>query len=72
MTRPTRIVLASRPKGAPTAENFRVEQFDLRDVREGEASLRILYLSLDIYMRRRMSDAKSYAAPTPVDGVMEG
>lgn len=72
MTHPTRIVLASRPKGAPTAENFRVEEFDLPEAREGDVTLRILYLSLDPYMRGRMSDAKSYAAPTPVDGVMEG
>lgn len=68
----TNIVLASRPDGTPTPENFRVEQVDLRDPRDGEVELRVLYLSLDPYMRGRMSAAKSYAEPVPVGGVMEG
>jgi len=67
-----RIVLASRPKGAPGPENFRMEEAPLADANEGEVTLRVLFLSLDPYMRGRMSDAKSYAAPVPVDGVMEG
>ncbi len=66
------IVLASRPTGAPKPENFRLEDFDLEEAKEGEVTVRILYLSLDPYMRGRMSDAKSYAAPVPIDGVMEG
>lgn len=66
------IVLASRPNGAPTSENFRIEDADLPEADEGEVTVRILYLSLDPYMRGRMSEAKSYAAPVPVDGVMEG
>jgi len=67
-----RIVLASRPKGAPGPENFRLEDIVLADANEGEVTLRVLYLSLDPYMRGRMSDAKSYAAPVPIDGIMEG
>lgn len=67
-----RIVLASRPKGAPGPENFRLEDVELSDANEGEVTLRVLYLSLDPYMRGRMSDAKSYAAPVPIDGIMEG
>ena len=39
---------------------------------EGEVLLKILYLSLDPYMRGRMSAAKSYAAPTEIGAVMEG
>ncbi|MGI2033641.1 NADP-dependent oxidoreductase [Rhizobium panacihumi] len=66
------IVLASRPKGAPKPENFRLEDVELADAGEGDVTLRVLYLSLDPYMRGRMSDAKSYAAPVPIDGVMEG
>lgn len=66
------IVLASRPSGAPTSENFRLEDCELPEVEEGEVTLRVLYLSLDPYMRGRMSDAKSYAAPVAIDGVMEG
>ena len=67
-----RIVLASRPVGAPTLENFRFEEMELPEANEGEVTVRVLYLSLDPYMRGRMSDAKSYAAPTAVGGVMEG
>ncbi|NTF96031.1 NADP-dependent oxidoreductase [Rhizobium rhizogenes] len=68
----TRIVLASRPSGTPVAANFRLERETLRDLAEGEALLQILYLSLDPYMRGRMDDAKSYAKPVDIGGVMEG
>lgn len=67
-----RIALASRPIGQPTLGDFRLERFDLPEAAEGEVTVRSLYLSLDPYMRGRMSDAKSYAAPVPVGGVMEG
>ncbi|WP_145943723.1 NADP-dependent oxidoreductase [Corynebacterium glyciniphilum] len=72
MTTARQIVLASRPKGAPTAENFRTEEVTLPQVGDGELELKVQYLSLDPYMRGRMSAAKSYAAPVPVDGVMQG
>ena len=39
---------------------------------EGEVLVRVHYFSLDPYMRGRMDDAKSYAAPVPIDGLMEG
>ena len=68
----TRIVLASRPVGKPVTANFRLERETLRDLDEGEVLLQILYLSLDPYMRGRMDDAKSYAAPVEIGGVMEG
>src|SRR5688572_935156 len=67
-----RIVLASRPKGAPTPQDFRLEQRDVPTPAEGEVLLRTLYLSLDPYMRGRMSDAPSYAPPTAIDDVMVG
>ena len=67
-----RIVLASRPQGAPTPENFRLEREALPDLQDGQVQLRTLYLSLDPYMRGRMSDAPSYAAPVEIDAVMEG
>nr|WP_246504830.1 NADP-dependent oxidoreductase [Microvirga antarctica] len=70
MTR--RIVLASRPEGAPKPENFRIEETALPPLKDGEVLLRIAYLSLDPYMRGRMSAAKSYAAPLAVGDVMEG
>lgn len=67
-----RIVLASRPVGAPTAGNFRLEEVEGPVPGEGQVLLRNLFLSLDPYMRGRMSDAPSYAEPVAVDAVMGG
>ena len=67
-----RIVLASRPEGAPTKENFRLEESKKPVPREGELLLRSIYLSLDPYMRGRMSDRRSYAEPVAIDEVMVG
>ncbi|EHU4799048.1 NADP-dependent oxidoreductase [Vibrio vulnificus] len=74
MTQPTnrQIVLASRPVGAPTAENFTLKQSDIPTPAQGEMLLSSVYLSLDPYMRGRMSDAKSYAEPVGIDEVMVG
>ncbi|MEU7767269.1 NADP-dependent oxidoreductase [Nocardia sp. NPDC049190] len=72
MVESTRIVLASRPVGAPTPENFRIETTRLPAPAEGEVLLRTRYLSLDPYMRGRMSSAKSYAEPVEVGAVMVG
>lgn len=66
------ITLASRPEGAPNDSNFRLETRPLPEPAEGEVLVRSHYLSLDPYMRGRMDDAKSYAAPVPVGGIMEG
>jgi NADPH-dependent curcumin reductase CurA len=67
-----RIVLVSRPVGAPKPENFRLERVALPDLADGQVLLKTLYLSLDPYMRGRMSDAPSYAAPVEIDEVMTG
>lgn len=67
-----RIVLAQRPQGAPTPNDFRLEELPIPTPGEGEVLLRTLYLSLDPYMRGRMSDAPSYAPPTAVGDVMVG
>lgn len=67
-----RWVLASRPKGAPVADNFRLEEDDIATPGEGQVLLRTLYLSLDPYMRGRMSDAASYTPPVQIDEVMCG
>ncbi|CPR14607.1 NADP-dependent oxidoreductase [Brenneria goodwinii] len=67
-----RIVLAQRPHGAPTHDDFRLEQQPLPEVKEGEVLLRTVFLSLDPYMRGRMSDAPSYAKPVEIDAVMVG
>ena len=65
-----RIVLASRPNKAATIECFRLESQPIEELREGELLLRTVWLSLDPYMRGRMSDAPSYAPPVAIGGVM--
>lgn len=67
-----RILLRSRPVGVPTPENFSLEETEVPQPKEGQLLLRTLYLSLDPYMRGRMSDAKSYATPVAVGDVIVG
>ena len=66
------ILLASRPKGEPSAENFKLVETPVAPLADGQVLVRHHFLSLDPYMRGRMSDAKSYAAPQPLDQVMIG
>lgn len=66
------VLLNSRPVGAPTPENFRFEDSPIPTPGESEVLLRTLYLSLDPYMRGRMSDGPSYAAPVQLGEVMVG
>ncbi len=67
-----RILLNSRPIGAPTSANFRMEDGPVPQVGSGQVLLRTLYLSLDPYMRGRMSDGPSYAEPVAIGEVMVG
>ena len=67
-----RIVLASRPVGEPKPSDFRLEELPVPTPGPGDVLLRTKWLSLDPYMRGRMSDAPSYAKPVDVGGVMEG
>ena len=67
-----RWVLASRPQGAPVAENFRLETQPVPAPAEGRLLLRTVWLSLDPYMRGRMSDAPSYSPPVEIGAVMVG
>ncbi|HET7384905.1 MAG TPA: NADP-dependent oxidoreductase, partial [Pseudolabrys sp.] len=67
-----RIVLASRPVGEPTSNNFRLEELLIPQPGPGQMLLHTLWLSLDPYMRGRMSDAPSYAKPVGIGEVMEG
>jgi len=67
-----KILLHSRPAGAPTAGNFQLEFAPVPVPAPGQLLLRTLYLSLDPYMRGRMSDAPSYAAPVALGEVMGG
>lgn len=67
-----RIVLNSRPVGAPTSDNFRLEETAIPVPAAGQVLLRTLYLSLDPYMRGRMSDGPSYAPPVEIGTEMVG
>src|SRR5690348_15266676 len=66
------ILLASRPEGEPTAGNFRLVEVPVPALADGDVLVRHHYLSLDPYMRGRMNEGKSYAAPQPLDAVMIG
>jgi hypothetical protein len=72
MTTNRRIVLASRPQGAASTANFRLETVDVPKLADGEVLVRNHWLSLDPYMRGRMNDARSYAAPQPLNETMIG
>jgi NADPH-dependent curcumin reductase len=67
-----RIVLASRPQGAASTANFRLETVELPPLAEGQVLVRNHWLSLDPYMRGRMNDARSYATPQPLNETMIG
>lgn len=66
-----RIVLKRRPVGLPTPDDFAFETAPVPEPAEGEVVLKHLFLSLDPYQRGRLSDARSYAAPVPIGGVVE-
>src|SRR2546423_11343541 len=67
-----RIVLVSRPVGEPKPSDFRLEEFPVPQPGPAQLLLKTKWLSLDPYMRGRMSDAPSYAKPVGVGEVMEG
>ncbi|WP_409338710.1 NADP-dependent oxidoreductase [Halalkalicoccus ordinarius] len=63
-------VLASRPKGKPTEEEFELEEGEVPEPGPDEVLVRTVYLSVDPYMRGRMRDAESYAEPWEAGDVM--
>ena len=67
-----KILLKSRPNGMPDAKNFEITETTVSDPKEGELLLKALYISVDPYMRGRMSDAKSYAQPFEIGKPMQG
>lgn len=71
-TQNRKFVLAERPEGEPDDDTLRLETEPLPEAGEGQMLLRNEYLSLDPYMRGRMSDAPSYAAPVEIGSVMVG
>ena len=66
-----RIVLASRPQGTPKLTDFRLEELEVPACPTGGILVRVLWQSLDPYMRGRMDESKSYAAAVPIGGTME-
>jgi len=72
MPRNRRIVLASRPAGKATVENFRLETVDTPVLAQGQVLVRNHWLSLDPYMRGRMEESRSYAAPQALNETMQG
>ena len=72
MTQSTRITLQARPKGEPVDSDFGIDQVELDAPGQDQVLLETLFLSLDPYMRGRMSDAPSYAAPVQIGQTMVG
>jgi NADPH-dependent curcumin reductase CurA len=66
------VLLASRPQGSVTEENFRIVEAPVAKPAAGEVLVKNEWLSLDPYMRGRMSEAKSYVPPAPIGEVMVG
>ena len=65
-------LLVNRPAGWPKESDFKLVESPLPEAGTGEMLVRVLWLSVDPYMRGRMRDVKSYAPPVPLNGVMEG
>jgi NADPH-dependent curcumin reductase CurA len=63
-------VLASRPAGLPEEANFKMIETPIPELKDGEFLARAMYLSVDPYMRGRISQAKSYAAGVEIGGLM--
>lgn len=67
------ILLASRPEGEPSVDNFKLVESPVPEtLQDGQVLVRNHWLSLDPYMRGRMSEGKSYAQPQPLNEVMIG
>jgi NADPH-dependent curcumin reductase CurA len=67
-----KFTLASRPAGMPKESDFKLVEAPVLAPNPGEVLVRSHYISVDPYMRGRMNDAKSYAAPVEIGGVMVG
>ena len=66
------ILLASRPHGEPKPENFKLVETPIPSIGEGQLLLKTKFLSLDPYMRGRISGQRSYARPVEIGAVIEG
>ncbi len=66
------VVLRRRPRGAPATDDFEIVEDAIPEPSPGQVVTRTIWLSIDPYMRGRLSEAKSYAAPVAIGGVMTG
>ncbi len=66
------VLLASRPRGAPTLDNFAFETVLVPDPHDGQVLVQNLYMSVDPYMRGRMDDVRSYIPPFSIGQTLEG
>jgi NADPH-dependent curcumin reductase CurA len=67
-----KIILASRPAGMPSVDNFKIVDAEMPRPADGEVLLKTLYLSVDPYMRGRMNEGKSYVEPFELNEVITG
>ena len=72
MEKNIQILLASRPDGYPKESDFEIIESEIPNPLEGEVLIKILWLSLDPYMRGRMRDEESYATPVAIGDVIVG
>jgi NADPH-dependent curcumin reductase len=72
MSSSRQVRLARRPEAEPTDDTFAFEEQELPELEDGQLLLRVVYLSLDPYMRGRLSDAPSYADPIEIGEVIVG
>jgi NADPH-dependent curcumin reductase CurA len=67
-----KIILASRPSGMATVDDFKIVDAEMPRPADGEVLVKTLYLSVDPYMRGRMNEGKSYVAPFELNEVITG
>ena len=67
-----RWVLAKRPEGMLEDECWKLEEASINDLDENQVLIKVMYLSIDPYMRGRMNDMKSYTEPVAIGEVMTG
>jgi len=68
----TRMLLAKRPHGEPDDSCFKLDEVEIAALQEGQILIKVLWLSLDPYMRGRMNDMKSYTKPLEIGEVITG
>ena len=64
------IILNSRPVGKPQLSDFKLVEEEMPKIKEGEVLIKTKFVSVDPYLRGRMSDAKSYVPPFDLQKVM--